>query len=119
MPDSEQLKINHNENSLDASELKTEDDMQQRQLLEQRVDGERILADAQKQLLLHAKLLEGTDRVQMEAAIASLHAAMGGTDALRIKDAVHALDEAGKPFVERVMNEALSSALAGQSVEDY
>ena len=96
-----------------------EDDMQQRQLLEQRVDGERILADAQKQLVLHAKLLEGTDRVQMEAAIASLHAAMGGTDALRIKDAVHALDEAGKPFVERVMNEALSSALAGQSVEDY
>ena len=41
--------------------------------------------------------------------------AMEDADALR--EAIHTLDEEAKPFIELVMNRAMTRALAGHSVE--
>jgi hypothetical protein len=36
-----------------------------------------------------------------------------------IKAAITELDEAARPFVERIMNRAISAAAVGQSVQDF
>ena len=38
---------------------------------------------------------------------------------MAIKDAINALDEASRGFVERVMNHAISKVVSGHSVEEF
>jgi len=94
-----------------------EDDMQARQLAEQRVEAERILADAAKQLRENGDLLEGKDRAALETAMAEVRELSAAADADALREAIHALDEKAKPFIELVMNRAMTRALAGHSVE--
>ena len=96
-----------------------EDDIQARQVREQRVDAERVLAEADRQLREHGSLLQDGERAAIDAAIAQVQALMKGDDHLKLKEAVHALDEASRPFIERVMNQAITQVVAGHSVEDY
>ncbi|WP_426753553.1 Fe-S protein assembly chaperone HscA [Myxococcus sp. Y35] len=96
-----------------------EEDIQARQVREQRVDAERVLAEADRQLREHGSLLQDGERATIDAAIAQVQALMKGDDHLKLKEAVHALDEASRPFIERVMNQAITQVVAGQSVEDY
>jgi molecular chaperone HscA len=103
---------------LDSIE-RAEDDIQARQLREQRVDAERVLAEADRQLAAHADLLQQDERARIDAAMAHVREVARGKDHLALKDSVHALDETCKPFIERVMNRALTQAVAGHSVEEY
>ncbi|MGQ0507038.1 MAG: Fe-S protein assembly chaperone HscA [Myxococcaceae bacterium] len=97
-----------------------EDDMQRRLLAEQRVEAERTLSDARKQLAEFPDLVPTEERAAIEGALSKVERlAKSGQDHLALKDAILALDEASKPFVERVMNRAISSAVAGHSVEEY
>jgi molecular chaperone HscA len=96
-----------------------EGDMQARLLAEQRVEAERILADATKQLAQFPELVPAEERKEIDAGMAQVAALAKGEDYLALKDAIHALDEASKPFVERVMNRAINTAVAGHSVEEY
>lgn len=96
-----------------------EDDMQHRQLREQRVEAERILAEADRQLTAHADLLDAQERAVIDAAVAEVKRAAAADDHLAVKERISALDEASRPFIERVMNRALSQAVAGHSVEEY
>ncbi|ATB49242.1 Fe-S protein assembly chaperone HscA [Corallococcus macrosporus] len=96
-----------------------EDDIQARQVREQRVDAERVLAEADRQLGEHGSLLQDGERAVIDAAIARVRELMKGDDHLKLKEAVHALDEASRPFIERVMNQAITQVVAGHSVEDY
>ncbi|MFP2958382.1 Fe-S protein assembly chaperone HscA [Myxococcus sp. 1LA] len=96
-----------------------EDDIQARQVREQRVDAERVLAEADRQLGEHGSLLQDGERATIDAAIARVRELMKGEDHLKLKEAVHALDEASRPFIERVMNQAITQVVAGHSVEDY
>jgi molecular chaperone HscA len=96
-----------------------EDDMQTRLLREQQVEARRILIDANKQLLENGDLMSGEEREAMKAAMAALEQLAATTnDHVALKDAIHALDEQSKPFVERIMNRAISKAVVGQSVEE-
>jgi molecular chaperone HscA len=94
-----------------------EEDMRARQLAEQRVEAERILADAAKQLRENGDLLEPSERSALEAAMADVSRLASAADADALREAIRALDELAKPFIERVMNRAMTRALAGQSVE--
>ncbi len=97
-----------------------EEDMRLRLLREQQVEAERILADAEKQLRENGDLLAGDEREQIEAAMRRV-ATLKETakEHSELEEAIHALDELSKPFVERVMNRAIQRAVAGHSVEEY
>ncbi|KFE67238.1 Fe-S protein assembly chaperone HscA [Hyalangium minutum] len=96
-----------------------EQDIQIRQVREQRVEAERVLMDAAKQLGEHGGLLQDGERAAIEAAIERVRELAKGEDSHAIKEAIHALDEVSRSFVERVMNQAISQVVAGHSVEEY
>jgi molecular chaperone HscA len=96
-----------------------EDDMQTRLLREQQVEARRILIDANKQLVQNGDLMSDEEREAMKASMAALEELAGVTkDHSELKAAITALDEQSKPFVERIMNRAISKAVVGHSVED-
>ncbi|HYO67645.1 MAG TPA: Fe-S protein assembly chaperone HscA, partial [Archangium sp.] len=107
------------ENMLLDSIDHAEDDVQVRQLREQRVEAERVLTEAQRQLGEHGELLVDGERASIEAAMAKVREVAQGKDYLAIKEAIHALVDVCKPFVERVMNQALTKVVAGHSVEEF
>jgi molecular chaperone HscA len=96
-----------------------EEDVQARQLREQRVEAERVLTEAERQLRNHAALLVDGERATIEAAMAKVREVAKGKDSHALKESIHALDEVCKPFVERVMNQALTKVVAGHSVEEF
>ncbi|WP_084736560.1 Fe-S protein assembly chaperone HscA [Cystobacter ferrugineus] len=96
-----------------------EEDIQVRQLREQRVEAERVLTEVERQLGQHATLVDAAERPSIEAAMAQVRELAQGKDAQALKDAIHALDEACKPFVERIMNQAVTQVVAGHSVEEF
>ncbi|HEX8821031.1 MAG TPA: Fe-S protein assembly chaperone HscA [Archangium sp.] len=96
-----------------------EDDVQVRQLREQRVEAERVLSEAERQLGAHSALLADGERATIEAAMGKVREVAKGNDHHALKESIHALDDVCKPFVERVMNEALTKVVAGHSVEEF
>jgi molecular chaperone HscA len=96
-----------------------EEDMQARQLRDQQIEAERILHDARKQLAEFPDLVSPEERAALEAAMAQVaELRQSATEAEPLAEAIHALDEASRPFVERVMNRALSSVLEGRRVDE-
>ena len=63
--------------------------------------------------------MDATERAAIEAAQARVRECAGGQDTQALKDAIHALDEACKPFVERIMNQAVTRVVTGHSVEEF
>jgi molecular chaperone HscA len=103
---------------LDSIEY-AEEDIQKRQLREQQIDAERVLADLRRQLQENGKLLDDAERAQVEAVAAELEEKAKGTDHMAIKNAIVALDEATRTFAERIMNQAIRGALEGHSVDEF
>ncbi len=103
---------------LDSIEY-AEDDIQIRQLREQQVDAERVVADLRRQLQENGALLNADERAKVEASAAQLEGTAKGTDHLAIKNAIVALDEVTRPFAERIMNQAIRGALEGHSVDEF
>ncbi|HLT29156.1 MAG TPA: Fe-S protein assembly chaperone HscA [Myxococcaceae bacterium] len=96
-----------------------EDDMAARVLAEQRVEATRVLVDLEKQLANFGQLLSKEENGAVLQAADRVRRMADGNDGHAIKDALQALEHASQPLVERVMNEAVSSALTGHSVEEY
>ncbi|MGZ6071646.1 MAG: Fe-S protein assembly chaperone HscA [Myxococcaceae bacterium] len=96
-----------------------EEDIRARQLREQQVEAERILHDARKQLVAFSDLLPGEERRELEAAIARVaELRQTATESGVLADAIKALDEASRPFVERIMNRAVGTLLEGRQVDE-
>ncbi|RKH47211.1 Fe-S protein assembly chaperone HscA [Corallococcus sicarius] len=96
-----------------------EDDIQARQVREQQVEAERVLAEADRQLRENAALLEAGETEAIQAAMARVRESAQGKNYLAVKEALHALDEASRGFIERVMNRAITQVVSGHSVEEY
>jgi molecular chaperone HscA len=94
-----------------------EEDVHARLLAEQRVEAERILAEAAKQLRENGDLLGAAERSGLESGMAEVRRLAAETDADALREAIHALDEKAKPFIELVMNRAMNRALAGHSMD--
>jgi molecular chaperone HscA len=96
-----------------------EEDIQARLLREQQIEADRILHDARKQLAEFPDLVSSEERATLEAGMARVwQLRQSATEAGPLSEAIHALDEASRPFVERVMNRALGSVLEGRRVDE-
>jgi molecular chaperone HscA len=97
-----------------------EADMDQRLLAEQQVEARRILLDAHKQLAQYGALLDRAELETLNRSIAVLESLAETTqDHALLKAAILALDDAARPFVERIMNQAIATAAVGHRVEDF
>jgi molecular chaperone HscA len=97
-----------------------ETDVARRLLVEQQVEARRLLIDARKQLTLNGDLLSADEKTTLEANLVRLEqltATASEHDVL--KAAIVEVDDAAKPFVERIMNRAISTAAVGHRMEDF
>jgi len=92
------------------------DDMHARALAEHRVDGERLLDATRAALAADGELLSSHERGEIEQAIASLRAVIGGADHRAIKQASDALNRATEEFAARRMDANVRRALAGRNI---
>ncbi|MCT7327930.1 Fe-S protein assembly chaperone HscA [Ralstonia mojiangensis] len=95
-----------------------EDDMRRRALVEERVEGERLLEALSQALAADGDLLSPEERAAIDTEIAALRATMQGEDHRAIKDAVDALSHGTDEFAARRMDRGIRKALAGKRIEE-
>jgi molecular chaperone DnaK (HSP70) len=95
-----------------------EEDVRQRQLREARVEAEIILRATRDSLRTRADAIEPGEAGRIGAAMAALEAAHAGEDYVAIRDAVEALNQQTEPFARRIMDRALTEALAQRRLEE-
>jgi molecular chaperone HscA len=93
-----------------------EADMALRLLTEARVEARRSLLALEAALAKDGSLLSIDERSAIDAARASLEAAMEGENRDEINAAAEALETLSKPFAERRMDRGIREALSGLSV---
>jgi len=94
-----------------------EEDLEQRQLIEARVEAERVILATKKALASDADLLSGDDeRARIEQAIAGLEEAVRGSRAAIIRGRTEDLDDATHAWAGRRMDRAIAKAIAGKDV---
>lgn len=94
-----------------------EEDLEARRLIEERVEGERVLLATQKALVTDVDLLEPGERERIEAAVTDLEAAVRGASASIVHARIEMLDDATKEWAGRRMDRAVAKAIAGKNVE--
>ena len=91
-------------------------------MIESRLEGEAILQATAKSLArLEAEApgeMPETERRAVQAAESALRQAMAGDDYKLIRTRTEEMNQATLPLAERVMNRALSGALAGKRLGD-
>jgi len=95
-----------------------EEDFAQRQLLEARVEAESILHATAKAERLHEQHLDADERATIDLAATALRVACAGNDHNRIRDLVEALNEASRPFAQRIMDASIKAALESRSADE-
>ncbi len=95
-----------------------EEDLAKRNLLIERIEGDRILAATRQAFATDPEMLDDEVRAAGEAAMKILETAMAGTDHLAIRHAVEALDVATKPFAQKRMNRAIAAQFQGVALDD-
>lgn len=95
-----------------------EADKKARALLEEKVDGERLLLALDAALAEDGDTLSADERQQIEAAMQDLREAMAGNDTIAIRTGVKALNEISEPYAARRMNAGVQKALSGKSLSD-
>jgi molecular chaperone HscA len=95
-----------------------ETDLDQRRLVERRVEAERILAATASAVENDSRLLEDDEATHIEQAMTKLREAIQGTNASAILAAVETLDGASKAFAGRRMDLAIAKAIAGRQIDE-
>ncbi|UQA62371.1 Fe-S protein assembly chaperone HscA [Polyangium aurulentum] len=94
-----------------------EEDLERRQLIEARVEAERVLLATKKALAADADLLDGEEEQKRIAeAIAGLEEAVRGERAALIRGRTEVLDDATHGWAGRRMDRAIAKAIAGKDV---
>ena len=102
-----------------ASFDNAQDDMQARELAEQRVEADRVIESVIVALQQDgAELLTEAEFHHIENALKQLMDVKEGTDRHAIVQGIKALDVATQEFAARRMNKSINQALAGKSVSD-
>ncbi|MFZ5477920.1 MAG: Fe-S protein assembly chaperone HscA [Myxococcota bacterium] len=102
------------EDSIDHAET----DVDERMLIEARVEAEGILAALDKALAGDAALLAEGEGERIAHVADQLREAMTGTDRKRIADLSHHLDEVTAPFAQRRIERDLTRALSGRDADE-
>jgi molecular chaperone HscA len=95
-----------------------ETDLEQRRLVEARVEGERLLLATTKGLAADADLLEDAERAEVDAALAALRSAIATSSASAVQASIDQLDAATHEWAGRRMNRAVAQAIAGKTLSD-
>jgi molecular chaperone HscA len=106
------------ERMLEESIDLAEEDVRQRQLREARVEAEIILRATRESLRTRADAVEPGEEERIRGAMTALEAAHAGEDYVAIRDAVEALNQTTEPFARRIMDHALTEALAQRRLEE-
>jgi len=93
------------------------DDMEQRLLVEARVEARRAVAALDAALAADADLLNTAERGEIDAAKAAVEKAVDGADRDAINAAVEDLDRQTQEFAERRMDRGINKALTGMDLE--
>ena len=94
------------------------EDMEQRLLIEARVEAERVLLALNAALAADGALLPPDERTGIDSAIAKLRQDIKGEDRDLINAAVEGLDHATHAFAQRRMDRAVAMALKGHSLDE-
>ena len=95
-----------------------EDDVA-RKLREQQIEADRLIEAVRGAMAVDADLLNAVERTAIERGLDELHAARGGNDAARIKQAIKALDRTTQAFAQRRMDQNIRKALAGHKLDEF
>ncbi len=93
------------------------EDMEQRLLVEARVEARRAVAALDAALAADADLLNSAERSEIDAARAMVEKAVDGADRDAINAAVETLDRQTQEFAERRMDRGINRALTGMNLE--
>jgi molecular chaperone HscA len=107
------------ERMLLASIEHAEEDVQMRQLIDNRVEAQRILKAVEKQIESNGDLLSEEERALIDAQMSALRAAAAGPDHHAIKTNIELLDRVSADFAKRVMDRGIERALKGHSVGEF
>jgi molecular chaperone HscA len=103
---------------LQESYTHAQDDMDARNLREQRVDGLRLIEATQAALDLDGEqLLSDTERATIDRAIETLRVLLNGPDHKAIKRAADSLNRVTAQFAARRMDASIQRALSGQRLD--
>lgn len=93
------------------------DDIQKRALVEARTEGEQLLETTEKFIANYRSILTDQEMLATAAAMQSLQLALTLADKGLIRQQMEALNEISRPYAERAMDKAVSTALKGQKID--
>ncbi|MCG7893298.1 MAG: Fe-S protein assembly chaperone HscA [Candidatus Thiodiazotropha taylori] len=95
-------------------------DKQARSLREQQVEAERVIEALQAALAEDGeRLLDATERQQVDAALETLRNVSKDGDQEQIKNQIAELEKSCGFYVERRMNQSIQQAMSGHSVDEF
>ncbi len=105
------------ENMLLDSITHAKDDIAKRALVEARTEGEQLLETTEKFLTKNASLLTQEEIITTAEAMQALQLALTMEDKDLVHKKVEELNDISRPYAERVMDQAVSSAMKGRTIE--
>ena len=105
------------EQMLDDAIDHAEEDIDERLLIDARIEGEQILHSLRKALADDADLLESEEGDQFSTLADELEAALASTDRRRIQDLGEKLDQLTAPFAQRRIERDLARAIHGRMAD--
>jgi len=105
------------EQMLDDAIDHAEEDIDERLLIDARIEGEQILHSLRKALATDSDLLEGEEAGAFSTLADDLEAALAGTDRRRIQDLGDRLDQLTAPFAQRRIERDLARAIHGRMAD--
>lgn len=103
---------------LDDAIDNAEEDIDERLLIDARIEGEQILHSLRKALSVDQDLLEGEEGSEFATLADDLEAALKGTDRRRIQDLGERLDRLTAPFAQRRIERDLARAIHGRMADN-
>lgn len=93
------------------------DDVSQRMLIEARTEGEQMVYTVERFLQKNGSYVTPEETEKTNAHLAELKAAIGNGDKDLILKRIDEINEFTRPFAERLMDQAISTAMRGKSIE--
>ena len=94
------------------------EDIQKRALVEASTEAEQMLDVTEKFITKNSALLSPDELKQTALAMQALQLAITMEDKNLIQTKTEELNDISRPFAERVMDQAISSALKGKGIDD-
>jgi Fe-S protein assembly chaperone HscA len=93
------------------------EDVSQRMLIEARVEGEQMVRTVESFIQKNGDFISIAEATQTHQHITALKSALTSGDKDSIHKAIDELNEYTRPFAERLMDHAISTAMKGKSIE--